>query len=124
MAFCAVVFARIANKHSNELNNMYVYRLLKWLVAINTKTYRLIESIYYKNYMHHLVLIRSYGHLVFNIYFYKIIKRAYITVITYKSMGCDIPYIRNYWRSLNLAICLKSGRNALLADFKFGRLLR
>ena len=103
---------------------MYVYRLLKWLVAINTKTYRLIESIYYKNYMHHLVLIRSYGHLVFNIYFYKIIKRAYITVITYKSMGCDIPYIRNYWRSLNLAICLKSGRNALLADFKFGRLLR
>ena len=28
-----------------------------------------------------------------------------------------------YWRSLNLAICPKSGRNALLAEFKFGGLL-
>ena len=31
-----------------------------------------------------------------------------------------IPYIRKYWRSLNLAICPKSGRNALLAEFKCG----
>ena len=34
-----------------------------------------------------------------------------------------IPFIRKYWRSLNLAICPKSGRNALLAKFKFGSLL-
>ena len=26
-------------------------------------------------------------------------------------------------QSLNLVICLKSGRNALLADFKFGSLI-
>ena len=35
-----------------------------------------------------------------------------------------ILYIRKYWRSLNLAICMKSGRKALLAEFKFGGLLR
>ena len=29
-----------------------------------------------------------------------------------------------YWQSLNLAICPKSGRNALLEEFKFGGLLR
>ena len=34
-----------------------------------------------------------------------------------------IPYIRKYWRSLNLAICLKSGSNALLVEFEFGGLL-
>ena len=34
-----------------------------------------------------------------------------------------IPYIQKYRQSLNLAICLKSGRNALLVEFKFGRLL-
>ena len=33
-------------------------------------------------------------------------------------------YIWKYWQSLNLAICPKSGRNALLAEFKFGGLLR
>ena len=35
-----------------------------------------------------------------------------------------LPYIRKYWQSLNLVICPKSGRNALLAEFKFGSLLR
>ena len=36
-----------------------------------------------------------------------------------------IPYMRKYWHNyINLVICLKSGRNALLVEFKFGVLLR
>ena len=36
----------------------------------------------------------------------------------------DVIYrITKYWQSLNLAICPKSGRNALLTEFKFGDLL-
>ena len=35
-------------------------------------------------------------------------------------MQLYIPYIRKYRRSLNLAISPKSGRNALLVEFKFG----
>ena len=36
----------------------------------------------------------------------------------------EILYIQKYWQSLNLAIYLNSDRNALLAEFKFGGLLR
>ena len=32
-------------------------------------------------------------------------------------------YIRKYWQSLKLAIRPKSGKNALLVEFKFGGLL-
>ena len=31
-----------------------------------------------------------------------------------------LPYIRKYWRSLNLAICARSGCNLILAKIKFG----
>ena len=57
-------------------------------------------------------------------------RRTYIIIIlwsiTLYILCIRIPYIQKYWRSLNLAIyinCLKSGSNALLAEFKFGILL-
>ena len=31
-----------------------------------------------------------------------------------------VPYIREYWRSLNLAICTRSGCNLILVENKFG----
>ena len=35
-------------------------------------------------------------------------------------VNCTIPYIRKYWRSLNLTICTRSGCNKILAKIKFG----
>ena len=48
---------------------------------------------------------------------------VYVDVHVDKHEGPYIPYIWKYWRSLNLVICPKSGRNALLVEFKFGGLL-
>ena len=43
-----------------------------------------------------------------------------LTVYSKFGQACLIPYIRKYWRSLNLAICTRSGCTLILAEIKFG----